>query len=1108
MKPNFALNITDSAISLLHRTPRGWLEIGSANFDAPDLDEALGYLRSSALGLSPHGITTKLILPPSQILYVEVEAAGPDKAARETQIRAALQDRTPYAVDDLVFDWWGAGPNIKVAVVARETLEEAEAFAETHRFNPVSFVTTPAEGQFAGEPWFGVTKLSTSILPEGEKVTRDQDPVKVVARDIPKAEVSAPQAADEQAPAADGKVDDKITNEDAEKTAEDAAAQATAKAEATAKSSADAKAKAMAKDIEDAKVKALAAQKQAAEEQAAEKRAAEKQAADALKAEQDRAAAEMAEAAQKAKDDAEKRAAAEAAAIAEAESIRKTEAAKAELERRAQELAQAEAKRMVVDAEKAKADQLAREKAKAALIEAERKRTDLERVAAESSTTSFDPFTGVIDQNIGDGTGRLAEETEQEATRALGMAAFASRRAEAASAAPSLGPAAVANLAKELTAASKSNASQSNNVNPGLTARKPDALAAPMVTSVAAAKPAVTPARAPALTPPQSAATSARPASTKPLNGTAAFATGAKAEMPKPAIDAIAAAKVTAARIPGAGAALARFKSKAQKSVTTAAGQAKRQAAFAKPTGTKPIGAKSIGAKSAETNTAFDKSVGALAAKTAPRRGKPRFLGLILTLILLAALAGIAAWSSLYLSRDTDAPETVQQADATAAPADGPLSGDVAADGPAADVVTPAEAQAEAEAELPPADEVAATVQPDTQPPAAEMIAGADLAETGAALAGAEGNASAEGSGLGQQDEIVLATTDQAQPSFDAVALPRPISRPDTAPTPATAPPPFGTQYEFEPDGTIKATEKGVIMPDGFWLIAAKPPVLPPARPAAISDPVSAAPPNATSDTAGDAANASTAGILRTEGMGPSSAFATDATVTNRRPKGRSTVPALAVPDDDAALATEDQAVVRLTSLRPIARPKTVLAAAEEARQAVEAASLAAKAAAAAAAAADEKTAQEQIGQDSVMTVALSPRPAARPRDFSGAVEAAIAAASRDSTRQVVAPQAVPEPEEADEPEVKVAAAPRIPTHANVAQQATFKNAINLSKTNLIGVYGAKSNRYALIRSASGRYSKVKVGDRLDGGTVAAITNTEVRYKKGSRMLSLSMPNG
>jgi hypothetical protein len=192
-----------------------------------------------------------------------------------------------------------------------------------------------------------------------------------------------------------------------------------------------------------------------------------------------------------------------------------------------------------------------------------------------------------------------------------------------------------------------------------------------------------------------------------------------------------------------------------------------------------------------------------------------------------------------------------------------------------------------------------------------------------------------------------------------------------------------------------------------------------------------------------------------------------------------------------------DPALQRLASLRPRVRSQTVVAAADAARKAAEAASLAATAAA-----------QQNAEQDSAMVVALSPRPAARPRDFSGAVEAAIASATRASTRQVVAPEAVPEPEQADEPEVKVSSAPRIPTRANVAKQATFKNAINLSKTNLIGVYGSDSKRYALIRSSSGRYSKVKVGDKVDGGTVAAITRNEVRYRKGSKMLTLAMPNG
>ena len=87
-------------------------------------------------------------------------------------------------------------------------------------------------------------------------------------------------------------------------------------------------------------------------------------------------------------------------------------------------------------------------------------------------------------------------------------------------------------------------------------------------------------------------------------------------------------------------------------------------------------------------------------------------------------------------------------------------------------------------------------------------------------------------------------------------------------------------------------------------------------------------------------------------------------------------------------------------------------------------------------------------------------------------------------------------------------AAPRATQRGTVAKQATFANAINLSKMNLIGVYGTSNNRYAMIRQPNGRYKKVKVGDRVDGGTVAAITQNEVRYQKGGRLISLKMPKG
>ena len=69
-------------------------------------------------------------------------------------------------------------------------------------------------------------------------------------------------------------------------------------------------------------------------------------------------------------------------------------------------------------------------------------------------------------------------------------------------------------------------------------------------------------------------------------------------------------------------------------------------------------------------------------------------------------------------------------------------------------------------------------------------------------------------------------------------------------------------------------------------------------------------------------------------------------------------------------------------------------------------------------------------------------------------------------------------------------------------------NAINLRQINLIGVYGTPSNRRALVRLPSGRYKKVKVGDNVDGGRVLAIGDSELRYKRGGRNMTLKIPRG
>ncbi|WP_299934836.1 hypothetical protein [uncultured Pelagimonas sp.] len=157
-----------------------------------------------------------------------------------------------------------------------------------------------------------------------------------------------------------------------------------------------------------------------------------------------------------------------------------------------------------------------------------------------------------------------------------------------------------------------------------------------------------------------------------------------------------------------------------------------------------------------------------------------------------------------------------------------------------------------------------------------------------------------------------------------------------------------------------------------------------------------------------------------------------------------------------------------LAAIRPVMRPKTAqeVAVAEE----------------------PEATATDRA-------VAASLTPVGRPRNMTAIVKRADRAAEQAAPEAVqtaaIAPRTV---------------TPAAPSSRGVAQSATVRNAINLKKISLIGVYGTPAARRALVRLPNGKYKKVKVGDRLDGGRVAAIGDSELRYTKSGRNLTLKMP--
>jgi len=81
------------------------------------------------------------------------------------------------------------------------------------------------------------------------------------------------------------------------------------------------------------------------------------------------------------------------------------------------------------------------------------------------------------------------------------------------------------------------------------------------------------------------------------------------------------------------------------------------------------------------------------------------------------------------------------------------------------------------------------------------------------------------------------------------------------------------------------------------------------------------------------------------------------------------------------------------------------------------------------------------------------------------------------------------------------------PSNATVGNRATEEDAISLRGINLIGIYGEAGDRRALVRLQSGRYTKIEVGDRLNGGRVSAIDSDRVLYVRNGQTVVLRMPS-
>jgi len=493
--------------------------------------------------------------------------------------------------------------------------------------------------------------------------------------------------------------------------------------------------------------------------------------------------------------------------------------------------------------------------------------------------------------------------------------------------------------------------------------------------------------------------------------------------------------------------------------------------------------------------------------------GKPRYLGAKLTGGLVLFIVIVALWSS-FLGDQNTAENDVQSAGLTDA-ADpqqvaAPEAVDLAETAPDA-TVEPAPEPVATETALPAVDSTLAAASavnaPQTTDTTQSTTEGAapqatdSAAETAMALAA-----------LSSADPQLSATTQTGLPPAESLT--------DTQPTAPSAPPPFDQLARISPEGEIQPTPQGVLMPGDFMLFAGRPERVPAARPegviaaAAAAAPASSpAPASAPATGTEPAAEPAPYADPALKGFKPKTrpaAIAAAAAAANQTSPAIEDATTPAANDDGAALAPQlspaEQA--RLAAKKPRTRPEAIIRAAAARAEADSAAAAAAQAAAA-----------DPFAGATAAAVAVSRRPSSKPSSFKASVERALAAAiAAEPVPTPVAAAAAPvpkaaakapaaAPEEIDEPE-PTHAAPKLPTSASVAKQATQKNVIQLGEMNLIGLYGASKSRRALIRMPNGKFVKVSVGDRLDGGKVTAIGESQLTYQKGSRSYTLKLLKG
>ncbi len=1028
MKLNFALSLSFEGISLLGRVPGGWSVLGEIPLDVEDMRGALKSLREVADFRGANQGQVKLIIPNEQIRYLTLPKPESDA---DGAIRRSLDGATPYAVADLVYDSSGSGSTIMVAAVARETLEEAESFAREHFFEPVSFVARAPSGHFTGEVFFGPVPSWIGPVP-----TRDSQPITIVAAPQERTEVPSEKAA----PAATAaqplafQPASVVTSEDDQATPGEELEKPGRAEPATprrAEPAAPVPSRPSQQENRSSVIPTDRAEQRVTPPRPIEPETEPLIAADPLASDSE---------AQSDWPESDDRQAVDAVSASPAIAETKTVAPKPDAAPRP---TAATARRTAEDdalAPGAAEDMPAPPKLQVPQPEAGQPVSGSELAPSrEQSAPSF-------------GNLRASRDVPPRAPQQSTTIEPPSRVEASADTAPRITPRPNADTAPSQQQADATRASDPRPA-PALALAKP---VAPMTkaSNEATAAPIASPSRPLGTTQDLPAEEAGKPTPGSLVKGFFSRRPPGRVQ-PKPPVQrqvAETAPPVTSERTrQDTDPALSRPAKAAPVAAAPAPTRAQapkpgRMAAFkpGRDVETEVPAAGGAAAISAQESERQRMTVFGAREKEAQIGGKPRFLGLMLTAILLLFLAGVAAWASVFLDEGLARffrPDATPQIETAETPDTTQQTG---IDDPEL------EPEPEAETELASLSEA---MPPEADGTGQEALSSPERARS---LTPDEADATYAETGIWQRapaaplepqqtqiEDLYVASIDPDVQQFDAVALPAAQAlRRDVVYDFPRPPLPADVTFDLNERGFVRATPEGAINPDGILIYAGMPPAVPPRR----TEP-------GTPD--------------QTEAATPTPEIAAESEAEQDRLQGFRPRPRpgnLIELNERATLS--GASLAELAAFRPKLRPETAKEAEEE-----------------------DITATE-------LAIAQSAKPLPRPRDIQRIVDAARAA---------------PQPEE--EP-VEVAAvaprtvAPSIPSSTSVAQQATVRNALNLREVNLIGVYGKPASRRALVRLTNGRYQKVKVGDSIDGGRVAAIGETELRYTKSGRNITLKMPQG